>query len=144
MSVRERYTTTAPPPGWPCETQPDAGRAGSHNPALRRQPVPFRAGRACTCSCLNLFGEVVLFLERYRLGGRAVVAFAAREVAAVAPDRPRRRIAANELFQICQVDELVGLPPQLIGDHRRLRLQRGHHAHTASFLLQRSDEALEI
>ena len=33
-------------------------------------------------------------------------------------------IARDLIFQLCQIDELIRLPAQLIGNHRRLRLQR--------------------
>ena len=55
-----------------------------------------------------------------------------------------RRVAADELLEIGQVDELVGLPSQLVGDHRRLGLQRRDDADALALLLQGRNQTAEI
>src|SRR5262249_38400969 len=54
------------------------------------------------------------------------------------------RIAADLGLQLDDVDELVGLAAQLIGEHRRLRRDGGDHADAPPTPLHRLDQRAEI
>ena len=54
------------------------------------------------------------------------------------------RIAADLGLQLDNVDELVGLAAQFIGDHRRLRRGGGDHANAHPAALHRLDQRAEI
>ena len=58
--------------------------------------------------------------------------------------RARGRIAADLGLQLDDVDELVGLATQLIGDHRRLRRGGRDHADAHPAALHRLDQRAEI
>ena len=53
-------------------------------------------------------------------------------------------IAADLLFEVVQIDELIGLAAQFVGDHRRLGVQGGDHADALALLLQRFHQRPEI
>src|SRR6202042_3443776 len=53
-------------------------------------------------------------------------------------------LAHDQRLQLLELDEIVGLAPQLVGDHGRLRPDRGHDADAASFFLCGLDEAAKI
>jgi hypothetical protein len=57
---------------------------------------------------------------------------------------PRGGVAADLLLKLCQIYELISLPAQLIGHHRRLGLERRYDAYPPPFQLQRSDKGSEI
>ena len=87
----------------------------------------------------NFLGQVVVILER--LVPRGMVAGHEGAWLPRLPGGPGRRITADQLLEIGKVDELVGLPAQLVSDHRGLRLQRRDDADPAPVLLQGRDEA---
>jgi hypothetical protein len=43
-----------------------------------------------------------------------------------------------------EIDELVGLPTQFVGDHRRLRSDGRDDGHTHALALQRLDQRAEV
>jgi len=52
--------------------------------------------------------------------------------------------AADARRQILQFDKAVGLPAQIVGDHRRRRADRRHHRHPHAAPLHRLDQAAEV
>ena len=55
-----------------------------------------------------------------------------------------RRVAADLVLQLDDVDELVGLAAQFVGDHRRLRRDGRHHDDAHAAPLHRLDQRAEI
>ena len=81
--------------------------------------------------CLSDIGELFeaagLLMRNLRDGALALTRFALD------------RIASDFIAQIGEVDELVGLPSQFIGDHRRPGRERRHNAGSAAFRLHRAN-----
>ena len=58
--------------------------------------------------------------------------------------RPLRRVAAERIGERRQLDEVVGLAAQVVGDHRRLGAQRRGDRHLLALALQRLHQVAEI
>jgi hypothetical protein len=63
---------------------------------------------------------------------------------AAARCRPLGGIAADPRLQVRQIDECIGLTPQVIGNHRRLARNRGDDGDTNTTALNRRDQRPEI
>jgi hypothetical protein len=57
--------------------------------------------------------------------------------------RPRAR-PANLVFEVRQIEELIGLAAKFIRNHRRLSGERGHNGDPLAQLLERGYKAPEI
>ena len=58
--------------------------------------------------------------------------------------RTLARVAADLVLQLEDIDELIGLAAQLVGDHRRLRRDGGHDDDAHAAPLHRLDQRAEV
>jgi hypothetical protein len=66
-----------------------------------------------------------------------------REVTIIALREAMVGIALNAGLQLLDIDEDVGLPPQLIGHHRGVTRHRGNHTYANAATLQRCHQRTE-
>src|SRR5262249_33762245 len=129
-----------------------AAASGTENPRVSNGPVPGwlraafrRLPRSSRRTRSSPSVARKLALELFFVGIRAQLGFTAlQELPRLAGGRALARIGPDFGLQLDDVDELVGLPAQLLGGHRRLRRGGGDHgdAHAAS--LHRLDQRAKI
>lgn len=111
-------------------------------PKQNRAAVARRSGS--TLGKRNGHGQIWALVTRCDLSLGATDRIAAAGMQSFCSRRPGARITANQALKIGNINELISLSAQVIGNHRRLGLQGRYDTDAPAFLLQRRNEMPEI